>query len=176
MLPVVHGAMSCDQESFIILVVWQWHQLLSRSLPNGCLSWVSRRLGRELFTLPLYAYFLLIDKELCKSQNIAIKFPFALLVCLYCSSGNFFSMLFLYLSKFKDYCRDWFLTYYITFLCIRGVLSKTIFIVNPMTNCWKFWFLVGGDLLPFNVFKMNFLVKWFVGRTLKSTLRTFFYL
>ena len=50
----VYGAMGCDQKNFIILVVWRWHQLLSKSLPNCCLSWVSCRLGQELFTLPLY--------------------------------------------------------------------------------------------------------------------------
>ena len=36
-----HGVMGCDEESFIILIVWQWHQLLSGSLPNGRLSQVS---------------------------------------------------------------------------------------------------------------------------------------
>ena len=45
MLPVVHGAMGYDEESFII--VWWWHQLLSRSLPNGrlsrVLSWLQPR-------------------------------------------------------------------------------------------------------------------------------------
>ena len=46
--------MGCDQESFIILILWGWHQLLSGSLPNGCMSWVSHRLGQEFFTLPLY--------------------------------------------------------------------------------------------------------------------------
>ena len=40
------------QKMLIVLVVWWWHQLLSDSLPNGTLSRVSRRLGRELFTLP----------------------------------------------------------------------------------------------------------------------------
>ena len=49
-----HTVMGCHQKSFIILVVWRWHQLLSRSLPNSRLSQVSRRLGRELFTLPSY--------------------------------------------------------------------------------------------------------------------------
>ena len=34
-------------------IVWRWHQLLSRSLPNGHLFRVSCGLGRELFTLPL---------------------------------------------------------------------------------------------------------------------------
>ena len=37
------------KKSFIILVVWLW---LSGSLPNGHLSQVSHRPGRELFTLP----------------------------------------------------------------------------------------------------------------------------
>ena len=49
-----HGAIGCNQNSFIILVVWQWHQLLSRFLPNGQLSRVSHRLGWELFFLPSY--------------------------------------------------------------------------------------------------------------------------
>ena len=46
--------MGCDYKSFVILVVWRWHQLLSGTLPNGRLSRVSRRIGRELFTLPSY--------------------------------------------------------------------------------------------------------------------------
>ena len=46
--------MDCSQKSFIILVVWRRHQLLSRSLPNGSLSRVSHRLWREPFTLPSY--------------------------------------------------------------------------------------------------------------------------
>ena len=49
-----HGTMGCDQKSFIILVMWWGHQLLSRSLPNGHLSRVSQRLGWELITLPPY--------------------------------------------------------------------------------------------------------------------------
>ena len=36
-----------------ILIVWRWYHLLSGSLPNGCLSRVGCRLGRELFTLPV---------------------------------------------------------------------------------------------------------------------------
>ena len=52
--PRIHGARSCDQKSFIVLVVWQWHQLLFGSLPNGRLSRVSYKLGQELFTLPSY--------------------------------------------------------------------------------------------------------------------------
>ena len=38
----IHGVMGCDQKSFTL--VWLWHQLLSGSLPNGNLSWVSCRL------------------------------------------------------------------------------------------------------------------------------------
>ena len=52
--PYAHGAMGCDQKSFIILVVWRWHQLLSDSLTKGCLSRVSRRLGRKLFRPSTY--------------------------------------------------------------------------------------------------------------------------
>ena len=40
--------------SFIILVVWHWHQPLSDSLPNSHLSRISRRLGRELLRPPSY--------------------------------------------------------------------------------------------------------------------------
>ena len=50
--PNVHGAMGCDQKSCIILLVWRWHQLLSEFQHNGRFSRVSRRLGREIFTLP----------------------------------------------------------------------------------------------------------------------------
>ena len=48
----VHGSMGCDQESFPL--VWQWHQLLSRSQCNGLLSkfHIGCSLGQELFTLP----------------------------------------------------------------------------------------------------------------------------
>ena len=49
-----HEATDCDQKSFIILVGWRRHQLLSHSLPNSRLSRVSQRLGLELFTLPSY--------------------------------------------------------------------------------------------------------------------------
>ena len=38
---VVHGAMVCNQESFII--VWRWHQHLSGFLANGQLHRVSRQ-------------------------------------------------------------------------------------------------------------------------------------
>ena len=69
LLPI---AMGCDQNSFIILIVWQWHQLLSRSLPNGHLSQISCRLGWELFTLPLYIYTLLVDKDLYKCGIVSI--------------------------------------------------------------------------------------------------------
>ena len=50
-----HGAMNCEQKSFVVLVVWRWHQLLSWFPPNVRLSRVSRRLDRELFTLPYAA-------------------------------------------------------------------------------------------------------------------------
>ena len=50
--PYAHGAMGCDQKSFIILVMWRWHQLLSDSLTKGRLSQVSHTLGRKLFRLP----------------------------------------------------------------------------------------------------------------------------
>ena len=38
----VHWSIGCDQESFTL--VWRWHKLLSRSLPNSRLSRVSHRL------------------------------------------------------------------------------------------------------------------------------------
>ena len=41
-------------KNFIILVVWWWHQLLSWSLPNGYLFWVSCSWGRKLFKPPSY--------------------------------------------------------------------------------------------------------------------------
>ena len=50
----VHGAMGSDQKCFIILLVWQWHWLVSGSLSNDRLSRVSRRVGRELFILLSY--------------------------------------------------------------------------------------------------------------------------
>ena len=49
-----HGSMGCNPKSFTTTVVWQWHQPLSSSLPNGHLSWVSCRIGWEIFTLPSY--------------------------------------------------------------------------------------------------------------------------
>ena len=49
-----HGAMGCSQKNFVILIVWRWHKLLSDSLPNGCLSQFSRRLGQKLFRPPSY--------------------------------------------------------------------------------------------------------------------------
>jgi len=52
--PHVHGVIGCDQKSFIILIVWRWHQLLSDSLTKGRLPQVLRRLGRKLFKPPSY--------------------------------------------------------------------------------------------------------------------------
>ena len=49
--PWSHGL---QPKSYIILVLWRKHQLLSRSLPNGRLFRVSHRQGQELFTLPSY--------------------------------------------------------------------------------------------------------------------------
>ena len=46
--------MGCNQESFVMLIVWWWHKVLSGSLPNNLLYRVQRRLGWELFTLPSY--------------------------------------------------------------------------------------------------------------------------
>ena len=37
-------------------LVWWCHELLSGSLPNVCLFWVSHRLGQKLFALSLYIY------------------------------------------------------------------------------------------------------------------------
>ena len=52
------GSMGCDQES--LTRVWRWHQLLFGSLPNGRLSWVSRRLGWEMFPFPSYVYMFMV--------------------------------------------------------------------------------------------------------------------
>ena len=46
--PWIHGL---RPKIFIILIVWWWHHLMTVSLPNGRLSWVLCRLGRELFRL-----------------------------------------------------------------------------------------------------------------------------
>ena len=59
-----HGAMGCNPKSFIILVVWRSHQLMSWSLPNGHFSRVSDRLGWEIFILPSY-----ITWKLCTSTT-----------------------------------------------------------------------------------------------------------
>ena len=48
----VHGPVGYDQESFTLM--WRWYQLLSGSIPNGRLSWVSRRLFWKLFKLSTY--------------------------------------------------------------------------------------------------------------------------
>ena len=49
-----HGVMGCYKKKALSFIVWRWHQLLSDFLSKGRLSRVSHRLGRELFTLPLY--------------------------------------------------------------------------------------------------------------------------
>ena len=54
-----HGAMGCNHKSFIILVVWRSHQLMSWSLPNGHFSRISDKLGWEILTLPLYITWIL---------------------------------------------------------------------------------------------------------------------
>ena len=50
---------AATKKSFIILVVWRWHQLLFDSLSKGRLSRVSHRLGRKLFRPPSYIDHLL---------------------------------------------------------------------------------------------------------------------
>ena len=80
--PDAHGAMDCNQKSFIILEVWQWCQLLFNSLSKGRLSRVSRKLGRKLFGPPSYSqasklvhsrmftcYHVLVGNFLCEIEK-----------------------------------------------------------------------------------------------------------
>ena len=64
--------MGCEQKSFIILVVWRWHQLLFYSLSKGCLSWVACRRGRELFRSPSYLHSGVTRNPVLHVQKIRI--------------------------------------------------------------------------------------------------------
>ena len=44
-----------------------------------------------------YVYSILIEKDFCEFQNVSVKFPCALLVCLCLSSGDLF---FLFVNNF----------------------------------------------------------------------------
>ena len=60
----VHGAMGCDQGSFTL--VWQRHQLLSGSLPNGRMSRVSLQLEARSRTFHFVCIYILNYKFMSK--------------------------------------------------------------------------------------------------------------
>ena len=94
---------------------------------------------------------------------------------------------FLYLYKviitFREFCkqqccinyRNRFITQYITYLNMWGVLSRTFSSLQPMTDWSGFRILVGADLLPSTGFKMNFLVKWSAGGISKFIMWSLFF-
>ena len=134
----VHRAMDCNQKDFIIM--WWWHQLLSRSLPYTCLSQVSLRLLATLRTFYLALEFLVllwepnnaVDGHLsCQHSFITSSFLYTISILLFISPSvaSLHWLLKLQFPQVGAMLND----------CFNMMVNDVTEMLHPQTDMWFPW-------------------------------------